>query len=156
MVTIFTNFRPDISCGMNRARTERTFLLAAGVIFVAVSVFVKDSYYANILRSWRIAWVAIGLLRQREYFYNKKPEHQAEYEEKETAARINRTDERKVLLRQMAGHKAYQVMFFVLIAVSFLFALLRVEWWVTGVLCLLWVLQYILGFAFMRYYEKRL
>ena len=89
-------------------------------------------------------------------FYYKKPEHQAEYEEKETAARINRTDERKVLLRQMAGHKAYQVMFFVLIAVSFLFALLRVEWWVTGVLCLLWVLQYLLGIAFMRYYEKRL
>ena len=92
----------------------------------------------------------------KDYFYYKKPEHQAEYEEKETVARINRTDERKVLLRQMAGHKAYQVMFFVLIAVSFLFALLRVEWWVTGVLCLLWVLQYLLGIAFMRYYEKRL
>ena len=130
--------------------------MAAGVIFVAVSVFVKDSYYANILRSWGIAWVVIGFLRLREYFYYKKPEHQAEYKEKETAARINRTDERKVLLRQMAGHKAYQVMFFVLIAVSFLFALLRVEWWVTGVLCLLWVLQYLLGIAFMRYYEKRL
>ena len=27
----FTNFRPDISCGMNRARTVRTYLLAAGV-----------------------------------------------------------------------------------------------------------------------------
>ena len=46
--------------------------------------------------------------------------------------------------------------FIILIAVSFLFALLRVEWWVTGVLCLLWVLQYLLGIAFMRYYEKRL
>ncbi len=139
-----------------RDKRKGGFLLAAGVIFVAVSVFVKDSYYANILRSWGIAWAVIGFLRLREYFYYKKPEHQAEYEEKETAARINRTDERKVLLRQMAGHKAYQVMFFVLIAVSFLFALLRVEWWVTGVLCLLWVLQYLLGIAFMRYYEKRL
>ena len=129
-----------------RDKRKGGFLLAAGVIFVAVSVFVKDSYYANILRSWGIAWVVIGFLRLREYFYYKKPEHQAEYEEKETAARINRTDERKVLLRQMAGHKAYQVMFFVLIAVSFLFALLRV----------LWVLQYLLGIAFMRYYEKRL
>ena len=139
-----------------RDRRKGGFLLAAGVIFVAVSVFVKDSYYANILRSWGIAWAVIGFLRLREYFYYKKPEYQAEYEEKETVARINRTDERKVLLRQMAGHKAYQVMFFVLIAVSFLFALLRVEWWVTGVLCLLWVLQYLLGIAFMRYYEKRL
>ena len=98
-----------------RDRRKGGFLLAAGVIFVAVSVFVKDSYYANILRSWGIAWAVIGFLRLREYFYYKKPEHQAEYEEKETVARINRTDERKVLLRQMAGHKAYQVMFFVLI-----------------------------------------
>ena len=139
-----------------RDRKKGGFLLAAGVIFAAVAVFVKDSYYANILRSWGIAWVVIGLLRLREYLYYKKPEHQAEFVEIETAARIIRTDERMVLLRLMAGHKAYQVMFYVLIAVSFLFALLRVEWWVTGVLCLLWVLQYLLGIAFMRYYEKRL
>lgn len=69
-----------------RDRRKGGFLLAAGVIFVAVSVFVKDSYYANILRSWGIAWGVIGFLRLREYFYYKKPEHQAEYEEKETAA----------------------------------------------------------------------
>lgn len=42
-----------------RDRKKGGFLLAAGVIFVAVSVFVKDSYYANILRSWGIAWVVI-------------------------------------------------------------------------------------------------
>ena len=111
-----------------------------------------------VLTCLKCPWIQCfqGIIRFWLDFYYKKPEHQAEYEEKETAARINRTDERKVLLRQMAGHKAYQVMFFVLIAVSFLFALLRVEWWVTGVLCLLWVLQYLLGIAFMRYYEKRL
>lgn len=52
-----------------RDRRKGGFLLAAGVIFVAVSVFVKDSYYANILRSWGIAWGVIGFLRLREYFY---------------------------------------------------------------------------------------
>ena len=52
-----------------RDRRKGGFLLAAGVIFVAVSVFVKDSYYANILRSWGIAWAVIGFLRLREYFY---------------------------------------------------------------------------------------
>ena len=56
-----------------RDRRKGGFLLAAGVIFVAVSVFVKDSYYANILRSWGIAWAVIGFLRLREYFYYKKP-----------------------------------------------------------------------------------
>ena len=54
-----------------RDRRKGGFLLAAGVIFVAVSVFVKDSYYANILRSWGIAWAVIGFLRLREYFYYK-------------------------------------------------------------------------------------
>ena len=38
-----------------RDRRKGGFLLAAGILFVAVSVFVKDSYYANILRSWGIA-----------------------------------------------------------------------------------------------------
>ena len=56
-----------------RGRRKSGFLLAAGVVFVAVSAFVKDSYYANILRSWGMAWVVIGLLRLREYFYYKKP-----------------------------------------------------------------------------------
>lgn len=129
-------------------------LLLVGAAFVVAAFFVKDAYYANILRSWGIAWVVSGALQLKRYFHDKK--HPEEYAEKQEAERINRTDERKVLLRQMAGHKAYQVMFFVLIAVSFLFALLRVEWWVTGVLCLLWVLQYLLGIGFLWYYEKRL
>lgn len=139
-----------------RDRRKGSFLLVEGVIFIVASTFVKESYYACILGALGGAWVGSGLLWLRKYFYYKKPEHQAEYEEKETAARIERTDERKVLLRQMAGHKAYQVMFFVLIGVSFLSVLLRVEWRVTAVLCLLWLVQYLLGIAFMRYYEKRL
>ena len=53
-----------------RDRRKGGFLLAAGILFVAVSVFVKDSYYANILRSWGIAWGVIGFLRLREYFSN--------------------------------------------------------------------------------------
>lgn len=141
---------------MKPRRKGSLVIFVLGAAFAVASLFIKDDYYANILRSWGIAWVVIGILQFREYLYYKKPEHQAEYEEKQTAERINRTDERKVLLRQMAGHRAYQVMFFVLIGVSFLFALLRVEWWITAVLCQLWVLQYILGIAFMEYYEKRM
>ncbi|MGN0135695.1 hypothetical protein [Anaerotignum sp.] len=131
-------------------------IFIAGAICVLGSFFLKDEYYANMLRAWGIAWVVNGFLQLRQYFYYSKPEHQAEYEEKQTERRIGLKDERKIMLRQMAGHKSYQIMFFLLLAASFLFALLRVEWWITAIVCLLWVAQYVMGIVLFRYYEKRL
>ncbi len=141
---------------MKQKRNINLGILIAGVLCVIGACFLKDDYYANMLRSVGIAWIASGGIQLRQYYYYSKPEHQAEYEEKQAEQRINLKDERKVMLRQMAGHKAYQIMFFVLLAVSFLFALLRVEWWITGLLFLLWMAQYVMGVVLFRYYEKRL
>ena len=141
---------------MKPKRKSGLVILIAGVACVIGACFLKDEYYANMLRAWGIAWVVNGFLQLRQYFYYSKPEHQVEYEEKQAERRINQKDERKIMLRQMAGHKCYQIMFFVLLAVSFLFALLRVEWWITAIVCLLWVAQYVMGIVLFRYYEKRL
>lgn len=134
----------------------RLGIFIVGVICVIGACFVKEEYYANMLRSAGIAWIVSGAIQLRQAYYYSKPEHQAEYEEKQALQRINLKDERKVMLRQMAGHKTYQIMFFALLAVDLLFALLRVEWWITGLLFLLWVGQYVLGVALFRYYEKRM
>jgi len=141
---------------MKEKRNVRLGILIVGVLCVIGACFVKEAYYANMLRSAGIAWIVSGAIQLRQVTYYSKPEHQAEYEEKQAQQRINLKDERKVMLRQMAGHKTYQIMFFALLAVDLLFALLRVEWWITGILFLLWVSQYLLGVVLFRYYEKRL
>lgn len=141
---------------MKQKRNTNLGILIVGVLCIIGACFLKDDYYANMLRSCGIAWIVSGGIQLRQYYYYTKPEHQAEYEEKQTLQRINMKDERKVMLRQMAGHKVYQIMFFLLLAVSLLFALLRVEWWITGITFLLWAAQYAMGLVMFRYYEKRL
>ncbi len=141
---------------MKQKRNVNLGTLIVGVLCVIGACFLKDAYYANMLRSCGIAWIVSGGIQLKQYVYYSKPEHQAEYEEKQVQQRISLKDERKVMLRQMAGHKSYQIMFFVLLAVSLLFALLRVEWWITGIVFLLWVAQYVMGIVLFRYYEKRL
>lgn len=141
---------------MKQKRNAHLGLLGLGIACIIGACFLQEPYYANMLRGAGIAWVINSILQLRQYWYYAKPEHQAEYEEKQNARRINMMDERKVMLRQMAGHKVYQIMFFVLLLVDLLFALLRVEWWITGILFLLWLGQYLMGIAAFRYYEKRL
>jgi len=141
---------------MKEKRNTNIGIMLVGVLCVIGAFFVKEAYYANMLRSAGIAWIVSGAIQLRQVAYYSKPEHQAEYEEKQAQQRINLKDERKVMLRQMAGHRAYQIMFFALLAVDLLFALLRVEWWITGILFLLWIGQYLLGVVLFRYYEKRL
>lgn len=131
-------------------------IFITGVLCMIGACFLKEDYYANMLRSVGIAWIVSGGIQLKQYFYYSKPEHQAEYAERQTQQRISLQDERNVMLRQMAGHKVYQIMFFVLLAVSLLFALLRIEAWITGIVFLLWLAQYVMGILLFRYYEKRL
>ena len=135
---------------------KNRWIFIAGILCVMGACFLKDMYYATMLRSCGIAWIVCGGIQLWQHYYYSKPEHQAEYDKKQTQQRISLKDERKVLLRQMAGYKVYQIMFFVLLAVSLLFALLRVEWWITGIVFLLWIAQYVMGVAMFRYYEKRM
>ena len=136
---------------MKQKRNINFGLFILGVLCVIGACFLKDDYYANMLRSVGIAWIVSGGIQLKQYHYYSKPEHQAEYEDKQAQQRINLKDERKVMLRQMAAHKSYQIMFFALLAVALLFALLRVEWWITAIVFLLWVAQYVMGIVLFRY-----
>lgn len=141
---------------MKQKRNVHGGILIAGVLCVIGAWFVQEEYYSTMLFSCGVAWIVSGGIQLKQDFYYAKPEHQAEYEERQMEKRINLKDERKITLRRMAGYRCYQIMYFVLLAVSLLFALLRVEWWMTGTIFLLWFVQYIMGVVFFRYYEKRL
>lgn len=141
---------------MKKGKYTNAGILLVGVLCVIGSCFLKDDYYANMLRSAGIAWIVSGGLLLKKNIYYAKPEHQAEFEEKEKERRINLQDERKIMLRQKAAQTTYQIMFFLLLGLSLLLALLRVDWWMTGLIFLLWVIQYIAGTAAFYYYDKRL
>lgn len=140
---------------MKRGKKSNWIIFLVGLAAVLAACFLPDAYYAGMLRSAGIAWGVIGAIGLAQAYHYAKPENQAAYAAKETERRIAQTDERKVMLRRMAGNMAYQVMFFLLVALSLVLALLR-QTWVSLLVLLLWVFQYILGVALFRYYEKRL
>lgn len=141
---------------MKKGKYTNIGLLLVGLLCVIGAFFLKDDYYANMLRSAGIAWIVSGIIYLKRCLYYEKPEHQAEYEAREKEQRINLHDERKIMLRQKAAQTTYQIMFFLLLGLSLLLALLRVEWWMTAVIFLLFVFQWAAGVMVFRYYEKRL
>ncbi len=134
-------------------RERKWWLLLVGMVLVGVSFLLKDDYYGNMLRSAGIAWVVIGAMALRSKWYYRK--HEEEYAEKMLQQTIDAKDERKLMLRRMAGHRAYQFMYFVLLVVMVVLALLRVEVWVTGMVLILWWMHTLSGIYFFRLYDKK-
>ena len=75
---------------------------------------------------------------------------------KQQEAHINAVDERKQMLRMRAGWLSNQIMFFVLLALDLVLALLKAPAWVILILFVLWISQYIIGVVIYHHLEKRM
>ena len=65
-------------------------------------------------------------------------------------------DERKQMLRMRAGWLSNQIMFFVLLVLDLVLALLKAPAWVILILFVLWIGQYIIGVVIYHHLEKRM
>ena len=65
-------------------------------------------------------------------------------------------DERKQMLRMRAGWLSNQIMFFVLLFLDLVLALLKAPAWVILILFVLWIFQYIVGLVIYHRLEKRM
>ena len=65
-------------------------------------------------------------------------------------------DERKQMLRMRAGWLSNQIMFFVLLVLDLVLALLKAPAWVILILFVLWISQYIIGVVIYHHLEKRM
>ena len=78
------------------------------------------------------------------------------YEAKKQEAHINSVDERKQYLRMKAGHITYQIMTLLLLILSLILALIRVDVWVIAMIFLLFVVQWVIGIIVYRILEKKM
>lgn len=77
--------------------------------------------------------------------YWKNPKRQEAYEAKKRETPINSVDERKQYLRMKAGHITYQIMTLLLLILSFILALFRVQVLILAMLFLLFIFQWMMG-----------
>ncbi len=130
--------------------------ILVGIGLVCVSLFVKADYYSTMIFSMGVGIMAASIVQIFRITYWQNPKRYAEYEVKKREAHINSVDERKQYLRMKAGHVTYQIMTFSLIILSLILVLIRVEVWITAMIFLLFVLQWLVGVIVFRILEKRM
>ena len=130
--------------------------ILVGIGLVCVSLFVKADYYSTMIFSMGVGIMAASIVQIFRITYWQNPKRYAEYEVKKREAHINSVDERKQYLRMKAGHVTYQIMTFSLLILSLILALIRAEVWITAMIFLLFVLQWLVGVIVFRILEKRM
>lgn len=130
--------------------------ILVGIGLVCVSFFVKADYYSTMIFSMGVGIMAASIVQIFRITYWQNPKRYAEYEVKKREAHINSVDERKQYLRMKAGHVTYQIMTFSLIILSLILVLIRVEVWITAMIFLLFVLQWLVGVIVFHMLEKRM
>ena len=130
--------------------------ILVGIGLVCASFFVKADYYSTMIFSMGVGIMAASIVQIIRITYWQNPKRYAEYEAKKKEAHINSVDERKQYLRMKAGHVTYQIMTFSLLILSLILVLIRVEVWITAMIFLLFVLQWLVGVIVFHMLEKRM
>ena len=131
-------------------------LILGSIMIIIGFFFIKTDYYSTMLFSMGIGLSFASGVQLFKIYYYKMPRHKEEYECKKKEEYINSVDERKIFLRMKAGSLTYQLMTFVLLAVSFTLALFRVNAWIIAMIFGLFIFQTILGFVIYKYLQKKL
>lgn len=116
----------------------------------------KNDYYSTMVFSMGFGLIAASVAQIIRITYWKNPKRQEAYEAKKQEAHINSVDERKQYLRMKAGHITYQIMTLLLLILSLILALIRVDVWVIAMIFLLFVVQWVIGIIVYRILEKKM
>ena len=130
--------------------------IGIGIALMAASLPHGDGYYGNM-----VFWLGFGMVCAEsvqliKYCWWRAPARKDAYEAKQQEAHINAVDERKQMLRMCAGWLSNQIMFFVLLVLDLVLALLKAPAWVILILFVLWISQYIIGVVIYHHLEKRM
>ena len=127
-----------------------------GAMLLGVSILIKSTYYSTMLWAMGLGLMVASAVQLVRIIYWENPKRNKEYEEKKREIHINCVDERKQYLRMKAGHITYQIMTFLLLILSLILALIRVDAWVIAMIFLLFVFQWLVGLIVFRLLEKKL
>lgn len=130
--------------------------IVAGIILIGISFLAKIDYYSTMVFSAGFGIVATSVMQIIRINYWKNPKRQEAYEAKKREAYINSVDERKQYLRMKAGHITYQIMTLLLLILSFILALIRVEAWIIAMPFLLFIFQWVIGTIVYRILQNKI
>ncbi len=130
--------------------------IVIGIVLFIVGLLTKFDYYSSLICAMGWGMTLSSMVHLLLTMYWQNPKRHSEYEAKMREAHIDKVDERKQYLRMKAGYITYQIMAFASLSISFIFALIRVSIWATGIAFLLFILHWVVGFVVYRDLERKL
>lgn len=127
-----------------------------GIVLVGAGLLTKFDYYSTLIFAMGFGMTSSSIVHLLRTIYWQNPKRNSEYEIKLREAHIDKVDERKQYLRMKAGYITYQIMAFASLGISFVFALIRVSTWATGITFLLFILHWVIGIVVYRDLERKL
>lgn len=141
---------------MKKSSILFSIMSIVGAAIMCAGLLTNIDYYSVFLSSLGCGLIFNGLIQLARTLYWQSPKRKAEYEARAQKAHINLIDERNQSLRSKAGHITYQIMFFVLLELAVILALLRVEAWVISMVFLLFLFQWLVGIVVYRVLQKKM
>ena len=130
--------------------------LAAAAVLFAAGMLIRIDYYRTRLCSMGIGILLSSGIHIVRILYWNRPARAEAYRQKIQAAHINRVDERKQYIRMKSGQIAYQCMTVLLLVLAFIFALVRADVWLTGLMYVLFLASWFVGVPVFHILEKRM
>lgn len=139
-----------------RERKALVIEIGVGILLIGIGIVTHFDYYSSMIFSAGVGLSVGGIVQMIRIAYWQSPKHLAEYEEKKRDAYIDSVDERRQYMRAKAGQIVCQTMMLVLFLLAWALAVFRAEAWVIRMICLLFVLQWVIWGIAIRVLEKRM
>lgn len=137
-------------------------LILTGFLFILVGYFLKENIDPSFLFGWAGGLIASGIVPIYKYYRWNDPNNSEAYEKRLKEEKINRHDERKIMLRDKSGRIAYifsmilLVIIVVLISIIKMFNIADISRWLILGISLFLMIQYFIGIAVYRWLSKKL
>lgn len=131
------------------------FLLIVSILLLIIGLFIIKGYYQPMLIGGSLGMGIPTSIHLIQYLYLHQPSNKKALEKKLLEEKIEKTDERIIMLKYKASSYTVQFMAIILLMSSFLSALFHLHWTYTALLFLLLIIGSIIWFSSYKVVKSR-
>ena len=131
-------------------------LILLGILFIVLGISVKGLVHTPSIIGIGTGLVAGSIFSFIKQIYWMSPKRKLVYEEKLQTKRIDSIDERKVMLRHMAGYQINQWVFILLFILNIFFTIIGIDLWIILIMYGVILFQLIGGIMVYKHLSKRM
>lgn len=139
----------------NKELIKYVFLLIVSIFLLIMGLFIVKGYYQPMIIGGSLGMGIPTSIHLIQYLYLHQPSNKQALEKKMLEEKIEKTDERIIMLKYKASSYTMQLMSVILLMSSFLSALFHAHWTYTAILFLLLIVAITIWFISYKVVKNR-